>query len=158
MSAQAEAPGPGESEDSLTVFDGSSPEDASHARQLWSSLSLLPPLESRLVSADIHQRLPVYRPQRGGTAAASPAPKDLTPEPPNVPALRQRQEERQWYAAMADQRREILATLRRQRKKRIQKELVSVAFQPKVKLGKEMPKPRRTSDCDADEELVKQLQ
>lgn len=157
MSAQAEAPELGESEHSLAVFDGSSPEDASHARQLWNSLSLLPLLESRLVSPDIHQRLPVSRPQRGGTAGA-PAPRDLLPEPPSVPALRQRQEERQRYAAMADQRREVLAVLRRRREKRIQKELVSAAFKKKVKPGKETPKLRRTSDCDADEELVKQLQ
>ncbi|XP_023998989.2 cilia- and flagella-associated protein HOATZ [Salvelinus sp. IW2-2015] len=43
----------------FTVFDGSSPEDVSHAKQLWTSLSLLPPLESRLVNADIRQRLPI---------------------------------------------------------------------------------------------------
>uniref|UniRef100_A0AAZ3Q7W9 Cilia- and flagella-associated protein HOATZ n=1 Tax=Oncorhynchus tshawytscha TaxID=74940 RepID=A0AAZ3Q7W9_ONCTS len=45
----------------FTVFDGSSPEDVSHAKQLWTSLSLLPPLESRLVNADIRQRLPIAR-------------------------------------------------------------------------------------------------
>ncbi|KAG7219368.1 hypothetical protein INR49_019074 [Caranx melampygus] len=119
----------------FTVFDGSSPEDVSHARQLWSSLSLMPPLESRLVSADIRQRLPVSRPQRSSTAAAAAAaepPKPRAPEPPSVPALRQRQEERQRYAAMADQRKEILALLRRQREQRIQKELLSADFKPKI--------------------------
>ncbi|XP_068605793.1 cilia- and flagella-associated protein HOATZ [Brachionichthys hirsutus] len=101
----------------FAVFDGSSPDDVSHARQLWSSLSLLPPQESRLVSADVRQRLPVSRPQRGGTAAA-PA-----PGPPSVDSPRQRREERQRYEAMADRRKEILALLRRQREQRIQKEL-----------------------------------
>lgn len=159
MSAQTEPPELEESGDLFTVFDGSSPEDVSHARQLWSSLSLLPPLESRLVSADIHQRLPVSRPQRGSTAAA-PAPKHFSsPESPSLPALRQRQEERQRYAAMADQRREILALLKRRREQRIQKELISVAFKPKVKLDKEkMLKLQKTSDADFDKELVKQLQ
>lgn len=158
MSAQAEPPGLEEADDFFTVFDGSSPEDVSHARQLWSSLSLLPPLESRLVSADIRQRLPVSRPQRGSTAAA-PAPRHFTPEPPSVPALRQRQEERQRYVAMADQRREILALLRRQREQRIQKELISVGFKPKVKLGKEkMLRLQKASDCELDKELVEQLQ
>ncbi|XP_038563688.1 cilia- and flagella-associated protein HOATZ [Micropterus salmoides] len=138
----------------FTVFDGSSPEDVSHARQLWSSLSLLPPLESRLVSADIRQRLPVSRPQRSGAGAKLSA-----LEPPSVPALRQRQEERQRYAAMADQRREILALLRRQREQRIQKELLSVDFKPKGKLGGEkMLKPHKTSDSEKDKELVRQLQ
>lgn len=160
MSAQAEPPELEESGDLFTVFDGSSPEDVSHARQLWSSLSLLPPLESRLVSADIRQRLPVSRPQRGSTTAAAPAPKHFTStESPSLPALRQRQEERQRYVAMADQRREILALLKRRREQRIQKELISVAFKPKVKLDKEkMLKLQKTSDSDFDKELVKQLQ
>lgn len=153
MSAQLDHPGLQEAEDFFTVFDGSSPEDVSHARQLWSSLSLLPPLESRLVSADIRQRLPVSRPQRASTAAA---PRHFVPEP-SVPALRQRQEERRRYAAMADQRREILALLRRQREQRIHRELISVPFKPKVKPGTdETFQPQTPSDSDT--ELVKQLQ
>ncbi|XP_034088752.1 UPF0722 protein C11orf88 homolog [Gymnodraco acuticeps] len=141
----------------FTVFDGSSPEDVSHARQLWSSLSLLPPLESRLVSADIRQRLPVYRPQR--SSSAGPKPSAPAPQPPSVSALRQRREERQRYAAMADQRREILTLLSRQRDQRIQKELLSVGFKPKLKLGREnMLNLQKPPDSVTDEELVKQLQ
>lgn len=134
--------------DSFIVFDGSSPAEVSHSRQLWSSMFLLPPLESRLVSADIRQRLPVSRPQR---AAAKPS----TPEPPTGPDLRQRREERQRYASMADRRTEILALLRRQREQRIQRELVSAAFKPNMRPEKEMPK---APDCDQDKELVRQLQ
>ncbi|XP_040919269.1 cilia- and flagella-associated protein HOATZ [Toxotes jaculatrix] len=159
MSVCPEPPEQDEFDQFFTVFDGSSPEDVSHARQLWSSLSLLPPLESRLVSADIRQRLPVSRPQRSSTAAAA-GPKLSAPEPPSVPAPRQRQEERQRYVAMADQRREILALLRRQREQRIQKELLSVAFKPKVKLGREKElKVQKASDCemDQDQDLVRQL-
>ncbi|KAL3053258.1 UPF0722 protein C11orf88 homolog [Trematomus bernacchii] len=141
----------------FTVFDGSSPEDVSHARQLWSSLSLLPPLESRLVSADIRQRLPVFRPQR--SSSAGPKPSAPAPQPPSVSALRQRREERQRYAAMADQRREILTLLSRQREQRIQKELLSVGFKPKLKLGREkMLNLQKPPDSVTDEELVKQLQ
>lgn len=156
MSAPAEPPEQEDFDKYFTVFDGSSPEDVSHARQLWSSLSLLPPLESRLVSADIRQRLPVSRPQR----SSSTGPKQPSaPEPPSVPALRQRREERQRYEAMADQRREILALLRRQREQRIQKELLSVDFKPKLKLGREkMFKLDKSPECEMDEELVKQLQ
>ncbi|KAK5884518.1 hypothetical protein CesoFtcFv8_018331 [Champsocephalus esox] len=141
----------------FTVFDGSSPEDVSHARQLWSSLSLLPPLESRLVSADIRQRLPVSRPQR--SSSAGPKPSAPAPQPPSVSALRQRREEKQRYAAMADQRREILTLLSRQREHRIQKELLSVGFKPKLKLGREkMLNLQKPPDSVTDEELVKQLQ
>ncbi|KAI9539743.1 hypothetical protein NQZ68_005827 [Dissostichus eleginoides] len=141
----------------FTVFDGSSPEDVSHARQLWSSLSLLPPLESRLVSADIRQRLPVSRPQR--SSSAGPKPSAPAPQPPSMSALRQRREERQRYAAMADQRREVLTLLSRQREQRIQKELLSVGFKPKLKLGREnMLNLQKPPDSVTDEELVKQLQ
>jgi len=47
---------------SLLVFSGSSEEDVEHAKCFWKSLTLQPPLESRLVSADIKQRLPVAKP------------------------------------------------------------------------------------------------
>ncbi|TKS91303.1 UPF0722 protein C11orf88 -like protein [Collichthys lucidus] len=157
MSAPAEPPEDQEDQEDFdkffTVFDGSSPEDVSHARQLWSSLSLLPPQESRLVSADIRQRLPVSRPQQRSSTAAALGPI----KPPSVPALWQRQEERQRYATMADQRREILALLRRQREQRIQKELVSVGFKPK-KVGRERKTQKIQKDCERDEELVRQLQ
>ena len=153
MSAQAEPPEQEDFDRYFTVFDGSSPEDVSHARQLWSSLSLLPPLESRLVSADIRQRLPVSRPQR----SSSTGPKQPSaPEPPTVPDLRQRREEWQRYEAMAEQRRDILALLRRQREQRIHKELLSVGFRPKLKSDPE--KVLKTPECELDEELVKQLQ
>ncbi|XP_062264095.1 cilia- and flagella-associated protein HOATZ [Platichthys flesus] len=142
----------------FTVFDGSAPEDVSHARQLWSSMSMLPPLESRLLSADIRQRLPVSRPQRGSTAAAGPRTSSAS-ETPSVPALRQRREERQRYEAMADQRREIMALLRRRREQRIQKELLSEPFKPKAQLGGgKALKVYQSSDCEMDTELVKQLQ
>ncbi|TNM97105.1 hypothetical protein fugu_015261 [Takifugu bimaculatus] len=145
-SGGAAAVEPEDSSASFIVFDGSSPAEVSHARQLWSSVFLLPPLECRLMSADIRQRLPVARPQRA-------APKPSSPEPPT--AAGQRREERQRYAAMAEQRREVLALLRRQREQRIRRELVSVAVKPK-------PKPERETlkapDRDEDKELVRQLQ
>uniref|UniRef100_A0A8D3AU74 Cilia- and flagella-associated protein HOATZ n=1 Tax=Scophthalmus maximus TaxID=52904 RepID=A0A8D3AU74_SCOMX len=117
---RAEAPEQRRVDRLVTVFDGSAPEDVSHARRLWSSVSLLPPLEARLVAADVRQRLPVSRPQRAAAA-----------EPLRVPAARQQREERQRYAAMAEQRKEILFLLRRQRERRIQKELLSAPGTPR---------------------------
>ena len=38
-------------------FTGSSEEDITHAKTFWQSVQLLPPMESRLVSNDINQRL-----------------------------------------------------------------------------------------------------
>ncbi|XP_061837415.1 cilia- and flagella-associated protein HOATZ [Nerophis lumbriciformis] len=135
--------------DVLTVFSGSSPEDVSHARKLWSSLCMVPPLESRLVSADIPQRLPVSRP--GRNVHSEP----YIPEPPNPDAVQRRLEERQKYMSMAAQRKETLALLRRQREQRIQKELLSAAFRPKP--PKDKVSKEETSEADMDKELVRLL-
>ncbi|KAF7649525.1 hypothetical protein LDENG_00140130 [Lucifuga dentata] len=156
MSSQASIlPDQEEFDKNFIVFDGSSPEDVSHAKQLWNSLSLQPPLESRLVSADIRQRLPVSRPQRCSTTAG---PKPSDPEPLRFHPDRQREEERQRYLSMADQRMEILALLRRQREQRIRKELVSLACKPKRKSSREKMEGQEPSELKMDKELVKQLQ
>ncbi|KAG7505037.1 hypothetical protein JOB18_021739 [Solea senegalensis] len=150
MSAHPDPPEQRDLHRILTVFEGSAPDDVSHARRLWSALSLLPPLESRLVSADIRQRLPVCRPQRGRASA---------PVPQSVSApVRQRQEERRRYEAMAEQRREILALLRRQREQRVhQRALLSQALRPRLKLHGD--KAQKVPDCDEmDKQLVLQLQ
>ncbi|XP_061605489.1 cilia- and flagella-associated protein HOATZ [Phyllopteryx taeniolatus] len=129
--------------DVLTVFSGSSPEDVSHARQLWSSLCMPTPLESRLVSADIPQRLPVSRPERSvHSRQPPPLPRGEPPE--------QREDERQRYLSVAAQRKETLALLRRQREQRIQKELLSSAFKHKA------PK-EKTTDLNAEREMVRLL-
>ncbi|XP_054464219.1 cilia- and flagella-associated protein HOATZ [Anoplopoma fimbria] len=148
MSAPAGRPDQEHFEKLFTVFDCSPPDDVSHARLLWSSLSLLPPLESRLVSSDIRQRLPVSRPQRTTTTTTT----TTGPKQPSLePGLRL--EERRRYAAMADQRRETMALLRRQREQRMQKELVSLDFNPKMK-----SKLLKPPESETEEELVKQLQ
>ncbi|XP_061188267.1 cilia- and flagella-associated protein HOATZ-like [Saccostrea echinata] len=43
----------------FTEFSGSSPEDMAYAKTFWQSVQLQPPMESRLVSSDIKQRLRV---------------------------------------------------------------------------------------------------
>ncbi|XP_028311969.1 cilia- and flagella-associated protein HOATZ [Gouania willdenowi] len=124
----------------LTVFSGSSPEDVSHARLLWSSLALQPPLESRLVRAELRQRLPVSGPplprSPGGHRPGTPAPKRL--------------EERQRYEAMADRRKETLALLQMQRERRVRAELLLAGHRPRV--SGETP-----GDTPGDRELVRRL-
>ncbi|KAL4226064.1 hypothetical protein ACF0H5_014052 [Mactra antiquata] len=46
----------------FTEFSGSSVEDISYATNFWQSIQLHPPMESRLVSSDIKQRLKVAPP------------------------------------------------------------------------------------------------
>ncbi|XP_007565091.1 cilia- and flagella-associated protein HOATZ [Poecilia latipinna] len=136
----------GQVDDLFIVFEGSSSEDGSHARQLWKSIALLPPLESRLASADIRQRLPVARPQRRGTSHVD------DPVPLTVCSERQREDERRRYQAMADQKKEVMALLGRQRQQRIQRERLSAAVKPKNKVV-EPPDP----ETELDKELVRQL-
>ena len=45
-----------------TAFVGSSENDRAYAKTFWQSVQLLPPMESRLVSSDIKQRLKVAPP------------------------------------------------------------------------------------------------
>lgn len=49
-----------------TIFYGSSAEDISYATNFWQSIQLHPPMESRLVSSDIKQRLKVAPPSSQG--------------------------------------------------------------------------------------------
>uniref|UniRef100_A0A3P9MIS6 Cilia- and flagella-associated protein HOATZ n=1 Tax=Oryzias latipes TaxID=8090 RepID=A0A3P9MIS6_ORYLA len=84
-------------EEEVTVFAGSSARDVSHARRLWSSVSLPPPLELRpAAAAHVRQRLPVFRPRSSG--------------PAERPQSRRRQEEE-----VAVRRSQVLDLLRRQR-------------------------------------------
>ena len=43
-------------------FSGSSESDIANAKTFWKSVTLLPPMESRLVSSDVRQRLKVAEP------------------------------------------------------------------------------------------------
>uniref|UniRef100_A0A3B3C473 Cilia- and flagella-associated protein HOATZ n=1 Tax=Oryzias melastigma TaxID=30732 RepID=A0A3B3C473_ORYME len=128
----------------VTVFSGSSAADASHARRLWSSASLPPPLELRPAAADVRQRLPVSRPRRSGPAAAPGA----AERPQSAAAVRRRQEERRRYEEAAVRRSQILDLLRRQRERRMQKE---------VQVWRERRSSPREEE-EEEEELVRQLQ
>jgi len=150
-------------EGALTVFEGSSPADVSHARQLWGSVSLLPPLESRLVSSDIRQRLPVARSSgsrrtsttSGGPGATCPVEqgKDKGEEETEETERRRRCE------AMAVRRGEILGLLRSQRELRLRREEVAAAAgRPGVRHRGGRPLKARGGAHDADREMVQQLQ
>ncbi|XP_066566569.1 cilia- and flagella-associated protein HOATZ isoform X3 [Amia ocellicauda] len=67
----------------FTVFAGSAEEDVSYAKTFWSASALHPPLESRLVSADVRQRLRVAgngSPHDGVNIAHRPPSIDLKSE------------------------------------------------------------------------------
>ncbi|XP_058633682.1 cilia- and flagella-associated protein HOATZ isoform X2 [Onychostoma macrolepis] len=84
-----------------TVFDGASQEDVAYAKVFWNSLSLQPPIESRLVSADIRQRLRAAKTPRSTNATAKQASWSKRDEEIQQDAyLKQKQEERQKYMEM----------------------------------------------------------
>ncbi|CAL8301554.1 unnamed protein product [Merluccius merluccius] len=145
----------------LAVFEGSSPGDASHARRLWGSVSLLPPLESRLISADIRQRLPVARSSAGPGATRPGKPrrgggqeeKDVEEE-----MEVQEEERRRRCEAMAVRREEILGLLRSQRERRQRREAAGGPVGPGVKeRGGPASAPREARGLEADREAVHQL-
>nr|XP_046194104.1 cilia- and flagella-associated protein HOATZ [Oncorhynchus gorbuscha] len=162
----------------FTVFDGSSPEDVSHAKQLWTSLSLLPPLESRLVNADIRQRLPIARTNHetllvvDTNAALKPSSSDhrerlqevrhqkqrQEDRLQEVRHQKQRQEERQRYMDMARRREDIINMLHQQRQKRIQRETVSLPYKPRQRDRSERLALNPPGHLDTDVEEVRRLQ
>ncbi|KAM9299397.1 cilia- and flagella-associated protein HOATZ [Gastrophryne carolinensis] len=118
--------------DDVLVFAGSPERDVLCSKIFWKSLRLQPPLESRLVSGDIQQRL---RP------AGGPPPKknftqlqqleDLKTEYFILEAQREQYiEQREQYLQKAKRREEIIILLKKQREDRIQKELVSLGHKP----------------------------
>ncbi|XP_043095385.1 cilia- and flagella-associated protein HOATZ isoform X2 [Puntigrus tetrazona] len=103
-----------------TVFDGASQEDVAHAKVFWSSLSLQPPIESRLVSADVRQRLRAARSTRSTHATAKQESWSKRGDEIQQDAyLKQKQEERRKYMEMAEKREQIIALLKKQRDERI---------------------------------------
>ncbi|XP_077062608.1 cilia- and flagella-associated protein HOATZ isoform X2 [Siphateles boraxobius] len=143
-----------------TVFDGASQEDVAYAKVFWNSLSLQPPIESRLVSADIRQRLKVAKTSHSTNAAAKQASwSKRDDEIQQDVYLKQKQEEIQKYMDMAKKRDQIIALLKKQRDERIKKEMIS--YQHKPRKGNPAVKrlaPETVSAVDEDQKEVLKLQ
>ncbi|XP_075046118.1 cilia- and flagella-associated protein HOATZ isoform X1 [Mixophyes fleayi] len=115
----------------LTVFTGSCERDVMFSKIFWNSVTLQPPLESRLVSGNMQQRL---------RAAGDPTLRktytqqhldDLKTECFLLEAQRAQDiEQRAIYLQKAKRREEIIALLRKQREDRVKKELVSLGYKP----------------------------
>jgi len=114
----------------ITVFANSSLEDVEHAKSFWKSLTLQPPLESRLVSADIRQRL---------RTAPSPSREASKRQEKDADAFRsevflqqarerRNDDERARIRSLAEERESVLNLLQKQRAQRIAKERFSHHF------------------------------
>lgn len=116
----------------LLIFNGSPSEDISHAKSFWKSLTLQPPLESRLVSADIRQRLRVAAPI---PQAKKHPPTNARDEAKTAVFLHRANEnilkdEKEKYQKTMVQREAVLNLLHKQRMERLQKEMISLPFKP----------------------------
>ncbi|KAL1274515.1 hypothetical protein QQF64_027329 [Cirrhinus molitorella] len=143
-----------------TVFDGASQEDVAYAKVFWNSLSLQPPIESRLVSADIRQRLKVAKTPKTTNAAAKQESLSKRDEEIQKDAyLKQKQEERQKYMEMAKKRDQIIDLLKKQRDERIKKEMISCQNKPRKdsQVQKRLAL-KNLSSLDEDQEEVQKLQ
>ncbi|XP_064424716.1 cilia- and flagella-associated protein HOATZ isoform X3 [Latimeria chalumnae] len=104
-----------------TVFAGSPEEDVAYAKVFWNSVALHPPLESRLISGDIKQRLKVAHPAQPTKNLVHLLPvEDPQCEQLFLQAREQKKaEERSRYLMRAKKREEIIALMRKQREERI---------------------------------------
>ncbi|XP_063058723.1 cilia- and flagella-associated protein HOATZ [Engraulis encrasicolus] len=113
----------------FTIFVGSSSEDVSYAKTFWNSLALHPPIESRLESADVSQRLKVAKDPSCKTVPRPSTPKNHALF--DKVSQQKVEEDRQRYKDMAKRRDEIIMLLKKQREERMKRELISRPFKPK---------------------------
>ncbi|XP_078282993.1 cilia- and flagella-associated protein HOATZ [Rhinoraja longicauda] len=143
---EAEAETDADSRSFYTVFAGSSPEDVAYAKVFWSSLSLQPPLESRLVSGDIKQRLKAAppagcKPSKDQCCQCHPSEADIKSKQLLIEAyMHVKEDEKARYLEKAQKRMEILDLIKKQKEERIKKELVALPYKPK-KIMQSQPEP-----------------
>ncbi|XP_069804221.1 cilia- and flagella-associated protein HOATZ [Dendropsophus ebraccatus] len=143
--------------DDYTVFTGSSEHDIMCSRIFWNSLTLQPPLESRLVSGDVEQRLRAAGEAKPRKNYSQQELEDLKTEYFLLEAQRLRDVElRSVYMQKAKRREEIIALLEKQREDRIKKELVSFWHKPSIQV-EEGRLPTRDIEAIEDIKTVRQL-
>ncbi|XP_056603322.1 cilia- and flagella-associated protein HOATZ [Triplophysa dalaica] len=141
-----------------TIFAGSSEDDVAYAKVFWSSLFLQPPLESRLVSADIRQRLKVAKVPQTTNAAHKLASWPETDDIQHNTYLKQKQEEKQRYMEMAKKRDQIIDLLKRLRNERIKKEMISLQHKSQKGNPERLAPKTLSSPLDEDHKEVMKLQ
>ncbi|XP_053545803.1 cilia- and flagella-associated protein HOATZ [Bombina bombina] len=127
---------PGKLGTGYTVFAGSSERDVLCCKMFWKSVTLQPPLESRLVSGDMEQRLKAAgspKLQRNEKADTyQHLLEGIKTECCLLEAQKEQYEEqRARYLQKAKRREDILELLKKQREERIKKEAVAQPFKPK---------------------------
>ncbi|XP_044134406.1 cilia- and flagella-associated protein HOATZ isoform X2 [Bufo gargarizans] len=114
-----------------TVFVGSSEQDVMCSKIFWNSVTLQPPLESRLVSGDVEQRL-------RAAGGAKPQTEYFLLEAQRLQDL----EQRSIYMQKAKRREEIIDLLRKQREDRVKKELILFGHEPNIPVeDRRLPTP-----------------
>ncbi|CAH2320276.1 Hypothetical predicted protein [Pelobates cultripes] len=144
-----------------SVFEGSSEQDVMSCKIFWNSVSLQPPLESRLVTGDMDQRLRAAASPRLQKNYAHELPiEDIQTEQLLYKAQKEEYlEQKAIYLERAQRREEIIALLKKQREDRIKKEAISLPFKPVVTEREQRSCPSHNDiEVLEDVKAVRQLQ
>uniref|UniRef100_A0A4W3HN40 Cilia- and flagella-associated protein HOATZ n=1 Tax=Callorhinchus milii TaxID=7868 RepID=A0A4W3HN40_CALMI len=105
----------------FTVFAASPREDVAYAKVFWNSLSLQPPLESRLVSGDITQRLRVAPAVGSDRCRCRLSSADKKARQKEIAfEMKMKAEQKAVYLEKAKKRKEILVLIQQRREQSIQ--------------------------------------
>eukprot|EP00062_Callorhinchus_milii_P025270 gi/632986072/ref/XP_007910033.1/ PREDICTED: UPF0722 protein C11orf88 homolog [Callorhinchus milii] len=115
----------------FTVFAASPREDVAYAKVFWNSLSLQPPLESRLVSGDITQRLRVAPAVGSDRCRCRLSSADKKARQKEIAfEMKMKAEQKAVYLEKAKKRKEILVLIQQRREQSIQRERVYRPYRP----------------------------
>ncbi|XP_030076617.1 cilia- and flagella-associated protein HOATZ [Microcaecilia unicolor] len=153
-------------DEQFMIFAGSSEEDIAFANLFWKSVTLHPPIESRLVSSNIQQRLKVALPlaqlRNPQLNVAHQVPEEDFKSELLLLEAREKQEdaEKAQYLLKARRREDIIALLRKQRAERIKKEKISLLYKPKITAQRRSDDELRAAKAEAEAEAdaVRQLE
>ncbi|KAE8592596.1 hypothetical protein XENTR_v10018804 [Xenopus tropicalis] len=149
-----------EDDSSYTVFSGSCERDVSLCKIFWNSVTLQPPLESRLVSGDIEQRLRAAGSTKQNKNIAHQQPVDNIKMESLLFEAQQRQylKEKAIYLSKAKKREEIIALLKKQREERIKKEDISRPNKPQITKNRSRSDSSGYNDVQEEIQAVQRLQ
>nr|XP_021140963.1 UPF0722 protein C11orf88 homolog isoform X2 [Columba livia] len=133
------------------VFACSSPNNVAFAQTFWTSVMLPPLLESRLGPATLQQSNTAPQASQLPRKSEKKSEKEKILEAQSM----EKRKVKEKCLQQARRREEILALLRKQREKRIAKELISYPHKPKIKT--DQVRQKVSEDDLMDQEAVKAL-
>ncbi|XP_032084831.1 UPF0722 protein C11orf88 homolog [Thamnophis elegans] len=157
MASSPPAPAPSPAASPM-AFAGSSEQDVALAKSFWNSVTLQPPLESRLGARSGSLCDGASGPRRSSTGKTSHSSFSSSVSDKREEDRHPETEKDEWkehYLEKAKMREDIIALLKKQREERISKESLSSPHKPKAKSSQSSKKEKE--EQSEDEESVKTL-